>query len=125
VNKNKKYWLIPSSNAVGTQVGEYVSSQTKKKEISEFTSSYFYVFFVVKTDFHFTFSKIKNSYAEKRAVFAKFHKLLSPPSKKNILDRSYCICPLKTALFVTKTSFHFIFSVIKNSYRKKCYFRRI
>jgi len=36
-------------------------------------------FFVAKIDFDFIFSEIKNSYAEKSAVFAEFHKFLSSP----------------------------------------------
>ena len=34
-------------------------------------------FFVPKINFHFIFSGIKNSYAEKSAVFAEFHEFLS------------------------------------------------
>jgi hypothetical protein len=56
------------------------------------------------------FSEIKNSYAEKSAVFAEFHELLTC---------SFRICPLKTAFFVAKTNFHFIFSGMKNSYAEK------
>ena len=35
------------------------------------------LFFVPKINFHFIFSGIKNSYAEKSAVFAEFHEFLS------------------------------------------------
>jgi hypothetical protein len=63
------------------------------------------------------------------AVFAEFHKLLSPlfplPQKKTFWTAVTVLVPWKTAFFVAKTSFHIIFSVIKNSCRKKCCFRRI
>ena len=36
--------------------------------------------FVAKTNFHFIFCGIKNSYAEKSAVFAEFHEFLSSPN---------------------------------------------
>ena len=81
-------------------------------------------FFVGKIDFHFIFSEIKNSYAEKSAVFAEFHEFLSSPQK--FLDRSFSICPLKNwfSLNQNRLSFYFFWNR-KFLCRKKFCFRRI
>ena len=81
-------------------------------------------FFVAKTNFHFIFSEIQNSYAEKSAVFAEFHEFLSSPKK--FLDRSYRICLLKNCFFLNQNRLLFYFFWNKKFIcRKKCCFRRI
>jgi hypothetical protein len=56
--------------------------------------------------------EIKNSNAEKSAVFAKFHEFLS--FTKNNFGQQFPYFPQKTAFFAAKTDSHFIFSEIKN-----------
>ena len=83
-------------------------------------------FFLTKTDCYFIFSEIKNSYAEKSAVFAEFHEFLSPPQKKRIfLDRSFRIYPLKNCFFCSQNQVSFFFWNKKFICRKKCCFRKM
>jgi hypothetical protein len=103
-------------------------------------------FFAVKTDFHFIFCEIKNSYAEKNCCFRSQNRYPKPSftvfveiknsdleksavfsqnfmsfyrSQKIILASSFRVSRQKTAFFAAKTDSHFIFSEINNSYAEK------
>ena len=148
--------IFPAGHLLKNQTWGICTTHSQKRWVNAgFRPKIFTVFapwktavFAAKTDFHFIFSEIKNSYAKKiavfvaktnfhcifrnkkfrfrkSAVFAEFHEFLSF-TKKIILASSFRISSQKTAFFEAKTDFHLIcFWNKKFICRKKCCFRRI